>query len=214
MKKLILALFSLLGFSHFCYAQVKVRTMIGANVSNAAWGEKDNFDNQLRYNSQEKIGVTGGIGFSIDLSKRFFLEPAISYSSLGFHSNAEYGWENYKQTFALNYLQVPFLLGYSIPSSQTTTISLFAGPYFGVILNGEIKDPKQGNYNIRFGEDEDDELKPFDMGGRFGISLDTKSGIFVRAQYAISLDNLIPQSQRYFFRNKAFSMIFGYSLSI
>jgi hypothetical protein len=129
-------------------------------------------------NTDSKIGFHAGVVDQINFSENvpLFVETGLMFEQKGFKVKEQDVTEN---SF---YLQIPAVLGYSIPASDLVKVQPFAGLYYGYGLGGKVKESTGDKVNT-FG---DDGLKRSDFGFRVGVGV-AISSYYVGAGYENSL---------------------------
>lgn len=204
MKKLLVVIVCALATIGGVNAQsVSIGVRAGLNVANAGGDFKDNKYYGEDTDFKSKVGFHVGVIADIELSKSFYLQPGLYFSTKGLKAedkgnSAEYSEElNYN----LNYLELPILASYRFNISDNVKWHINAGPYFALGVGGKLKttvteDGEKTEYKTdAFGiEKEDAEeskggLKRFDAGLSFGTGISI-SKIYIGIKYDLGLANI------------------------
>lgn len=105
------------------FAQVRLGLKAGGNLANM-----DGFDQ-----SKMRLGISAGPALQINFAKTFFLQSELLYSIKGRQSNT--AQSNSNATLSLNYINLPFLLGYRM----SPNFSIKMGPEIGRLLSAKSK---------------------------------------------------------------------------
>jgi len=191
-KSLFILVFSIL-FAGTSLAQVRFGITTGLNFSSFS-GDKNFNGDSWGY----LVGFQGGLVVDIGITENFSIIPELLYSQRGAYNKYE-EIENKKNTvefsFILNYLQVPVNLAYKL-NVGSSKLSLFAGPYVGYALSGQFKtdynmdgEKESEKEDIEFGSDVE-QMKALDYGVNIGAGFEFGSGMFLKLQYNMGLNNL------------------------
>jgi hypothetical protein len=162
-------------------AQIKTGYVFGLNLSTITLKSE-----VVSSNPDTPAGIHFGEFFEIPLKRNFSLQPAFIFSAKG----SNYTIDTVEYSISPIYIEVPLNAVYSI-GSDVVKVSLYTGPYFAfgmggykIVSGGELK-------RIRFGSDENHDLRFFDFGLNFGAGINIK-GMMISAQYGIGMTNLSP----------------------
>jgi len=125
-----LAVGSLVFPSSDALAQGRVRTGIkgGLNASSLF------YDNQGVSNKNERIGFHAGLFAQAPLGEFLAIQPELLYSTKGASADYNLLGFNGRNTFRLNYAELPVLLTFKLGQA----VELQAGPYAAYLLNSNI----------------------------------------------------------------------------
>lgn len=158
--------------------------------------------------------ITGfiiGAYYRFDVNEYFSLQPELYYSRKGGELEESVGGISATKTLKIDYLELPLLAKFTIPTQGNLKPSFFAGPY------GAIKLSDQGKLEI-FGlgiEEGLIDVNGLDFGLIFGIGLDfgIKGGAFLLdIRYSLGLTNIsdpVPLVADEL-KNRAFSIMLGF----
>ncbi len=149
MRKNLPLLFIFIAAFFTSNAQIKLGGEIGFHSASVI--ESNNipgWDTAVKPYYSSRTAIHFGVNLEIPLSKRFFFQPAINYTSKG----RQYTKNNNlidstsldtvytKNTLSMGYIEIPFYLTYKIPLSANHKNNFFigAGPYFSFIYNGSF----------------------------------------------------------------------------
>lgn len=204
MKKLLVIIVCSLAAISMANAQkVNFGVRAGMNVANAGGDFKDKEYVGEDTDFKSKIGFHVGVIADIELSKSFYLQPGLYFTTKGLKS--EYKEEGYdyseKTNYNLNYLELPILASYRFDIADNIKWHINAGPYFALGVGGKVKvteidegDKTEYKYDA-FGvadEDSDEEkggLKRFDAGLSFGTGISLNK-IYIGIKYDLGLVNI------------------------
>lgn len=150
--------------------------------------------------SETPFGVHFGANYEISLSRHYTFLSGFLFSSKG----TDYAINNVDYSIAPAYLEIPSNFAYNF-TRRSTTLYLFAGPYFAAAFGGYKSD--DGYKTLTLGSRESKDLKVIDFGFNVGIALNIKSHVFT-IQYGTGLRDVSPKNDMEM-RNK----VIGISLS-
>lgn len=160
--------------------------------------------------SKTKIGFTVGVTSSIALGKNFSFQPGLNFLQKG----GKLKQEGATDKTTLNYLELPLNFVFNTHSSKGKFFA-GAGPSLSMGLSGKGKwedGGDSGTDDIKFGSDDDDILKPFELGANFLAGYQFAGGFFVAGNYNIALNNIangdIDFNTKY--HNRYFAIRIGY----
>ncbi|TCZ65281.1 porin family protein [Flaviaesturariibacter aridisoli] len=166
MKKLF-AVVLLAGLAGTASAQLpKLGIKGGLNIANVGGST---------FATSTRLSGHGGVLVHIHLAPSLALQPEVLFSGQGFKEKVT-GTEH---TWALDYLNVPFMLQYMFDNG----FRVEAGPQVGVVLSAKVKDPS-GATDIK------NRLKQADFGVGFGVNYLSYSGLGIGARYNLGLSNI------------------------
>jgi hypothetical protein len=180
------------------HAQIKSGYMIGFNISNMTLQTSG-----TSFEAETMTGIHIGIISEITLKGNFTLQSGFKFSAKG----SIYKIDTTDVVISPIYVEVPVNAKYSI-GSDFVKVSLFAGPYFACGIGGN-KETGGELRKIRFGADENDDLKLFDFGFYFGAGVNIK-GFVISAHYGLGLANISPGTTVY---SEMKNKVIGISLS-
>jgi hypothetical protein len=162
-------------------AQIKTGYVFGLNLSTITLKTEG-----VSSNPETPAGIHFGEFFEIPLKPNFSLQPALIFSAKG----SNYIIDTVEYSISPIYIEIPVNAVYSI-GSNVFKVSIYTGPYFAfgmggykIVSGGELK-------RIKFGSDENSDLKFFDIGLNFGAGINIK-GMMISAQYGLGMINLSP----------------------
>ena len=180
------------------HAQIKSGYMIGFNISNMTLKTSD-----TGFEAETMTGIHIGVISEILLKGNLTLQSGIMFSAKG----SIYKIDTTDVVISPIYMEVPLNARYSI-GSDFVKVFLFAGPYIACGIGGN-KDTGGELKKIRFGADENDDLKFFDFGFYFGVGVNIK-GFVISAHYGLGLANISPGTTVY---SEMKNKVIGISLS-
>jgi OmpA-OmpF porin, OOP family len=148
-KRIRLLLFCFTGFLSLHAQQVKLGGEIGFHSASVI--EKNNipgWDSTTKNLYSSKTGLHIGIILEIPISKRFYFQPGLNYTSKGRQYTKYYDSTGMaitdsvyaKSKLQLGYMEIPMYFTYKLPLSASRRNNFFigAGPYFAFILNASM----------------------------------------------------------------------------
>lgn len=161
-----------------------------------------------------------GIIMDVPLASMISIQPALMLTGKG--SKVEYSGNNWNYTKKFNpmYVELPVNLLIKPTIGTNTKLYFGAGPYIAAGVGGKVS--YSGNvgdlsgysdHNIQFGNDNDDDVKPMDVGANVLAGFEFGNGLIVGAQYGMSFTNNAPNGDdnaNKILRNKVLSISVGY----
>lgn len=183
MKKLVLLTFVLVALALSAFAQGDAGKGITAKGFKAGLVMANLSSDDIEENDM-KLGFAAGAFITYALSPQFAIQPEVMYCMKGTKFSIEGMDEDLKYNF--NYLVVPVMMKYMIPTQGNVAPNLFAGPEVGFLLSAKAK---MGSEE----EDMKDDMKSVDFGLGFGAGVDFKmesATIMLDARYTLGLSNI------------------------
>jgi len=207
MKKFVIVTVLMLAFALTAGAQNGTAPMFGikAGVNMAGIYGSDTDDG-----NKFKAGGVFGVFMSYAFTPQFSVQPEVLYSMKG------YKWEGsgvdagYTEKGKFNYIEVPVLLKYNIPTEGNTSPNLFVGPAVAFLTKADIDwdfDGESGTEDIK------DSSKSVDFGVAFGGGVDFTMGegtVTFDVRYTLGLTKVDDSAEPWDLKNKAWSFIVGY----
>lgn len=210
MKKLLLLFISMIEAAGG-YAQLSINPEAGINFSTAV-SKNDN----LKTDSKYRIGYKAGALVDISIYNGVYIEPGIFYTVKGVTLNTSAVGVLSENKITLNYLEVPINIGYKYNFDKAGAMFVFAGPYWGIGLNGKNESHTNGmsaENDIKFGHKVTDEFIKADFGLNVGAGYVLLSGLYFRLQYGAGLCN-ISNVENTSWKNRAWSASLGYTFKM
>lgn len=130
--------------------------------------------------SKNRVGWNAGVFATIPVSKKFFVQPELLYSTKGHRTKYQPGADS-KSVTRLNYLNLPILLGYKIDKKTCFVL----GPELGYLASARLQ------YSNTESLDVSKNYPPkFDIGLDVGISYRVVKKIGVEVRYSFGLNTL------------------------
>lgn len=141
-----------------------------------------------KYESGNRMGYNIGGLMDIRLYKRWSLRPELSFVFQGgsYFSGMDVDGMSMHNKYKYHSLQVPVNLTYTFTFTDVK-LSIFAGPVADFSLYGKMK-TEDIYTDIHFGDTEEKDLKPFDLGVSFGVSAEYKKYFFAIHTVSGTLD--------------------------
>ncbi len=163
---------------------------------------------QKEYGS--KMGFSAGAFLMVDIFENFAVQPEVLYTMKGGKTEVELGGVTYTITESLNYLEIPVLVKYKIPTPGSLAPNLFFGPALAITLSAEMKIEGDGSEAV-------DDIKDYCKGTDFGIvlggGLDFGVGtgkIMVDGRYTLGLTVIDDTEAKADVKNSVFAIMVGY----
>jgi hypothetical protein len=164
-------------------AQIKPGYIFGMNISTLTLKTND-----VSLDPKPSLGVHFGGFLEIPVVPKFAFQPQFLFSAKG----ATYNFDKGDLSLSPVYIEVPLIVIYSF-GSDVLKVSLFAGPYFSIAMGGyKLASGGQLNF-LKFGSQENKDLKLFDTGLNFGTGVNIRS-VLISAQYGLGLANVSPSA--------------------
>lgn len=184
MSRLLLAALAALLVLPAAHAQATFGLRAGLNVSD--------FSGDGAPNTDPRLGFSGGVTADVPLSPMVSLRPELIYTMKG-----GVDANNSDVTLAVDYIEVPVLIGVTIPATDT---GLLLGAYAGPTLAFKVRESLNG----QFGGLNADVFKSTDVGAALGATVG--AGPFaVDARYTLGLTNAA-DNDNLNIRNNVFSI--------
>jgi len=167
-------------------SKLKFGVKAGVNLANAS-GNGINFLFGRDESSENRLGLTIGGLVEYQLSEKISLQGELAYAQQGFKKN--YSDDDYKETFALNYLNVPVMAKYYIADE----LSFEVGSQFGFLLAAKYNENDDGD---KYEEDVKEFFKSTDFGIIFGLGYQLENGLGLNLRYNLGLSNIFDFSRR------------------
>lgn len=142
-------------------AQGSVRTGLkgGLNASSLF------YDSQGVSNKNERIGFHAGVFAQVPIGEFFAVQPELLYMTKGASATYNVLGFNGKNTFRLNYAELPVLATFKLGQ----TVELQAGPYVGYLLNSNIN--SNGDFGTGSSAINRDNFNKIDYGVAGGLNI-------------------------------------------
>ena len=150
-------------------------------------------------NADPRLGFSGGVFAHAPIgASGLYVQPEVLYSMKGVTSDND-------GTLAVDYVEVPLLLGYAIPVTQT---GLMLGAYAGPALGIKVGESISQNFGTITGSRDSDVFEDLDIGAAVGATVG--AGAFgVDARYTFGLMNALDVADSSL-RNGAFTVAATY----
>ncbi|TYR33934.1 PorT family protein [Sphingobacterium phlebotomi] len=126
---------------------------------------------------------------NIFAAPNFAIQPGLSLQGKGGEMDmTDLGGEKY--TTNIMSLDIPVNAVYYIPTGNTGSVFVGAGPYVGFHLSGKDKISGGESYDVEFGSGED-ETKRVDFGLNFQLGYKLANGFLINGGYGLGLANLL-----------------------
>jgi hypothetical protein len=175
-------------------------------------------DDDDTYSDEFKMKPGFHIGASAEfpINEMFSFETGLLLSTKGIKMSEEEDGDKYEAKLNLMYLDIPLNAKASFDIGGAKLYGTF-GPYIGLGMHGKSKyeetydgETETDEENIKWGSDEDDDLKRFDFGLAAGAGVEIKS-FQIGLTYALGLANISPDSDGgYKMNNRVLGISVGY----
>jgi hypothetical protein len=182
MKKLsrLALLVCLMFFVASVQAQIKFGPKVGLNLSTMTLKNSG-----IAADPKTLVGFHVGVISDIPVKGNFSLQPALLYSGKG----SKYSFAGEELSMSPSFIEIPVNAAYKFEVGSMN-LYLNAGPYFAYGIGGKIKVAGETE-SIKFGDDDNADMKPFDAGITFGAALEI-SKFLISLNYELGLTNLVP----------------------
>lgn len=188
MKKVIFMLLAgglVISTSSVLAGDTSFGARVGISLANMAGADVDALIDDEK---KGRIGLSIGGYVGIPLGTSLIFQPELLYVQKGVKDVFEEGGGKSTVTFMLDYIEIPILVKYVIPTSGSVTPSLYAGPFIGFLASSK------GNSKVSFAgfsldedfELEKDEMNSTEFGLVFGGGLDINK-IAIDIRYDLGL---------------------------
>ncbi|QNA42831.1 porin family protein [Lacibacter sediminis] len=197
MRKILL-IAAVFSFSLFrASSQVKFGFNAGISVSNAVSRDKEENETEI---SDPIAGLNIGFVTTVPIGKNFSFAPGLNFVQKGAKQSESYeslGAEtitiNWQGRLSCLELQLPILYN---TNGEKGKFFLGAGPTLSYAISGKSKlkitGEEQEDRKLDFGNSNEDDLRPFDIGANVLIGYMINKGFVVSANYNMGLLNLTP----------------------
>lgn len=211
MKKTILLFISFLLLINILKAQ---KTDLGVHAFANFASYKSTYDD-ISTTSDMKVGAGGGMVLSVPIGKHVSFRPELNFVLKGGTDKED----DFKSKVTLNYLELPLNVVYN---TNVGSGMFFGGigPSVGFGLSGTVKSEDGGDEEkekVNFGNDEEDDLKPLEIGINVIAGYQFMNGFFIDARFNTSLNDLTPGDQGEVdskFHNRYFGIGIGYMFGL
>jgi hypothetical protein len=135
MRPLLLVLFALgLFATPDANAQIQFGARAGLNVASVTGSDVRSAD--------PRLGFHGGLTAQYDLGSRVFFQPELLYSqkgATGRFSEQAAGVGGDAFDFSIDYLDIPLLFGYDVPTGTNLVARVLAGPQIGLKIRETVR---------------------------------------------------------------------------
>ena len=141
------------------------------------------YDSQGVTNKNERIGFHVGVFTQAPIGEFFAIQPELLYMTKGASANYNLVGFNGKNTFKLNYAELPVLATFKLGQA----VELQAGPYVSYLLNSNIN--SNGDFGSGSGAINRDNFNKVDYGVAGGLNI-YFGKMFVGARYEQGLQKI------------------------
>ncbi len=148
-----------------------------------------------------RLGFSGGVFANVPIGySGAFVQPEVRYSMKGAADGSDDS--NSDATLAIDYIEVPVLLGYATPVTQS---GLMLGAYAGPSVGFKVRESLDVNSGVGSGSIDSDVIKSLDVGAAVGATVG--AGPFgIDARYTFGLTNILDSGSDSDLRNGAFTI--------
>ena len=204
-NRIVIGLF--IGFAFLLSAASPAAAQLTFGVKGGLNVAKLSFDPDEGFTPENRMGLVVGMLVTQPLRSRFGLQLEALYSQKGTKDEFSEDGFDFKQTFELDYFEIPVLANIAVTSSDTVRFSVNAGPTFGFLVNDKQVTEFEGEKE----ESDIEDVKSYDIGFALGGAVQTRQLIF-DARYTWGLTNLNddPDDPDQKVKNKAFTFTVGW----
>jgi hypothetical protein len=172
----------LIGLAPQAHAQVQFGVRAGLNVAD--------FSGDDTGDTSPRLGFHGGVTAHYPFSPSLFVQPEVLFSQKGSVGSLDEPGDD-DITFSISYIDVPVLLGYSLPTGSNLLARLYAGPQLSVKVGESIRVDDIGvDFNL---------IRDTDFGVVFGGDIGarrvgTTSSFGVGLRYGLGLTDIVDLS--------------------
>jgi hypothetical protein len=159
-------------------APVQVGVKVGVNVSNV----KVDFDGD-EVTGDNRTGFLAGLFVARDFNPRAGVQIEALFSQRGTDFGVDDVGFDAESTFKLTYVDIPVLARINVVSTDRAAFRVLVGPSFGFKASQTIE---VGGVEI---DDDDVELKSFDMGLSFGAAVEVRNFV-IDGRYILGLTDI------------------------
>ncbi len=163
-----------------------------------------NFSGDIE-NNKSMVAFGGGVFGKITPSPTICIQPEVLFMQKGAEDDVEGG-----EKLKLNYIEVPVLVKYMIPTEGNINPSIFAGPAVSFLMSADYGD-----------EDMKDYIKSVDFGLAFGAGADIAIGdgggkVTFDGRYTLGLSNIndADDSDEISVKNGVITFMVGYAFPL
>lgn len=159
-------------------------------------------------------GFHVGLDYEIAVAPDFYFAPGLLFSTKGSKFEESEGGSSAELKVSLNYLEVPLNLVYKPLLGEGNLIVAF-GPYLGYGISGKWKAEGSGEVfdlsgetDVKFGSEDDDHFKAFDMGANISFGYMFAGGLSVQLNTQLGLVSISNGDDA--IKNTGFGLGLGY----
>lgn len=156
---------------------------LGFNSSRLYGANVAEFEEYLQYEMKARGGLNVGSFIIVPLGTYFALQSEFAYSQKGAKTTPEVEGVKVKVTMSLDYLEIPAIFRFYIPSETDFHPSLYAGTYFAFKLSSKVKGEAEG---VKI-EGDIDNVRATDAGFVFGAGFDFNLPVSARGKIAFDV---------------------------
>lgn len=171
--------------ANFIHAQVSFGVQAGVSLASYKASNEG-----VSATSKTKAGFSGGFVASIDISNGLSFRPELNFLQKG----GTVKENDVTDKLTLNYLELPLNFTYHVKLGEGK-LFFGLGPVLAYGLSGTDKNSENPeDYKIKFGNSDDADLKPLEIGGNVLAGYQLGNGLFLAANYNFGLNNISPAS--------------------
>ena len=163
----------------------------------------------LTVSPEKRVGAIGGAFIGLDVNNKGGLIIEVLYSQRGTRFDVTEDGVTLRDTFDVDYLEVPVLGRVTFKTSDAMRLHLYGGPSFAAKINNSEKVELNGIDVTSMVEET--KLKSYDIGLTFGGTLDVRRFLIdVRYTYGFTNIDDSDDSEDITVKNRTFALMFGY----
>ena len=188
MKQILLSLAAACLFAVGAQAQVSYGVKAGVNLPKQVVKMSGNgLSASVETSALTSFYVSGYA--NIPAASNFAIQPGIAFQGKGgkLDLNAMGSGEVSQSIWSVD---IPVNAVYSIPTGNSGSVFVGAGPYVGVHLSGKVEMGEESQ-DLSIGSGADDQLKRIDYGVNFQLGYAFDNGFLINGGYGLGLANII-----------------------
>lgn len=160
----------------------------GINLAKVVGDDAEYSDDEISSKAKYRVGFSFGGFVEFHVMPSFSVQPEFLYVQGGTKYDGTFMGTDWKTTLKIDYLQIPVLLKYNIPTKGMTKPSIFFGPtvsfpvskklefeFTEASIEMDIENVKSSIFGVTFGA-EVEFTGGINFGGRFDLGLSTVAG--------------------------------------
>lgn len=187
-------------------AAAQMTTEIGAKAG-VTFSTVDDED----FDAESLLAFGGGGYVRFAFPQGFSIQPELLWMRKG----AEQDFGTFEAELKLDYVEVPVLVRYDIPTAGNISPYLFAGPSFAFEISCKVSDTDTDE-DFDCDDEEDFETESFDAGATGGAGVGFAAGrgtLFLEGRYTFGLMDIVA-SEEFEAKNRSAAVMIGYGVPL